>query len=381
MPCHPLTFWAPSSEIADYNAAKGYPARNFNYSDRSSHPTIDSDHSGFVQDEEEEALLEASEITVLTLNDHRCQPPQACLASCRSSFFYNNCGPLIRRIINYPFTFIFKMGLSVSVFVFFWLSMNFGGALATSMLPRVVQNTTNLPLPDILQDYLGPYDSLPYCGHGKKGDWWFPGGNQALILNLLFTLVEGFYGNHGHVHVQRALHMSCFLFLFRTTVVGLTGMNNINTKPFCMHVQNTPMTYKEAFQYVLTSGWPFHACGDFIYSGHTALITVWTINIWWQKGIIWRRWYLKLWVLVQGVWGVFLLIACRSHYTVDVALAVYFAFFVSEMYYVRALGLYQGDSWLGKCIMKLEYWGEDWENVEKIHQQNTKMVERKSKSF
>ena len=188
---------------------------------------------------------------------------------------------------------------------------------------------------------------------------------MALTLNLFLTLVETFAGQHGHVHFQRAIHMSAMVFLCRLTVVGLTGLNQPNGGDRCLPIQDQVWTYKESLKYVF-SNFPHKSCGDLIYSGHTALIVIWALNMDWQNGIVRKRWYLRLLVWVQASFGVSVLVICRSHYTVDVALGAYFAYFISEFYYLRALNVYQGDSMFGRFIQRLEYWGADWEKAGKL---------------
>ena len=111
------------------------------------------------------------------------------------------------------------------------------------------------------------------------------------------------------------------------------------------------MTYVEALKYVFQQS-PHRSCGDLIFSGHTALLTLWIINMNLQNGFVAKRLWLKILVFAQNAWGILLLVICGSHYTVDVALGLYFAFFVSEFYFVRSLNIYNGGSWLGRLIQR-----------------------------
>jgi hypothetical protein len=286
--------------------------------------------------------------------DYACTSPLG-------KFLYYTCGRLIRRAIHNPLLFASKMALSGVIFFGCWYTMHFGGAIATWKFPRMTQHEYAEPLPDLVMDWFGPPADLPYCGH--RDDWWFPGADMALALNLFMTLLEAFAGNHGHIHFQRAVHMSALVFLCRTTVVGLTGLNQPNER--CLVIQDEHMTYAEAMKYVFST-FPHRSCGDLIYSGHTALLVIWMINMRWQNGIVHNRWYLTLWCWLQSGWGISLLIVCRSHYTVDVALGFYFAFFVSQFYMVRALNIFEGGSFMGRLIQRLEHWGEDWEKAGRL---------------
>jgi hypothetical protein len=99
-------------------------------------------------------------------------------------------------------------------------------------------------------------------------------------------------------------------------------MNNPNSR--CRPLQSQEMTYWEALVFVF-SKFPHRSCGDLIFSGHTALILLWFINMEWENGTVRNTWYLRLTAFLFSVWGIFKLIICRSHYTVDVALGFYFA--------------------------------------------------------
>ena len=87
-------------------------------------------------------------------------------------------------------------------------------------------------LPDLIMDWAGNPDTLEVCQHSRAtggfGGFGMPGADMALLLNLICTLIETFAGQHGHVHFQRTLHMSAMIFLCRTTVVGLTGLNQVS---------------------------------------------------------------------------------------------------------------------------------------------------------
>ena len=84
------------------------------------------------------------------------------------------------------------------------------------------------------------------------------------------------------------------------------------------------MSYYDALSFVLGK-FPHKSCGDLIFSGHTALITIWAMNIEWQNGFVRNTWWIRATCWIFSLWGVFKLIACRSHYTVDVVLGLYFA--------------------------------------------------------
>ena len=64
-----------------------------------------------------------------------------------------------------------------------------------------------------------------------------------------------------------------------------------------------------------------------------------------------------MWLMT--IYSIVHLVACRKHYTVDVILGSYFAYFVSGWYHVRALNRSEGDTLFGRIIRRLEDWSED----------------------
>ena len=153
----------------------------------------------------------------------------------------------------------------------------------------------------------------------------------------------------GRLILQQLLHLNSLLFLARSTVVWLTGLPQPNPK--CVKVQHDKVTYAQAYAYVMGRGFPPRACGDLIFSGHVGCILISMI-------VLYKHGYLRS-RLVRAVayaWatiGILSTISCRSHYTVDVVLAFYFSFGISDFYYARSYGLIPGGA-LGRWIRFLE---------------------------
>jgi hypothetical protein len=109
-------------------------------------------------------------------------------------------------------------------------------------------------------------------------------------------------------------------------------------------------------------GFPPHACGDLIYSGHVGCTLI-------CMAVLHRHGFLKrksvavlLWVV--AVIGIYFTISCRSHYSVDVVLAFYFGYFLPEWYFNRSDGRVKGR--ISKWIRRLEVRPSDHKRFDSV---------------
>jgi hypothetical protein len=103
--------------------------------------------------------------------------------------------------------------------------------------------------------------------------------------------------------------------------VGVTNLPNPNYHPDCIAAQKEEFTFLEALKKVCGSGFPPHACGDLIYSGHTActFMAMYIFHktaVFQNKAVCAFMWFWALAAIIS-------IFGCRSHYTVDVVLGLY----------------------------------------------------------
>jgi len=242
----------------------------------------------------------------------------------------------------------FKVTLSFVLWFITYMIMGvFGGSVAFLHFER-----TSKDVPDPLPDF--GYDVIPY---------WCPiliphysdGNIQTIVLFLLYTLILSgiilrwkprchpvsgtiICGGDGRLILQHMCHLNCLVFLTRTTVVGLTGLPQPN--PRCVDKQNFPVTFLDAITFVMGRGFPPHACGDLIYSGHVGCTLV-CMAVLHRHGFLRNRLQIIL-VWILAAIGIYFTISCRSHYSVDVVLAFYFGYFLPEWYFNRSDGRVRG---------------------------------------
>ncbi|KAL3815932.1 hypothetical protein ACHAXA_008306 [Cyclostephanos tholiformis] len=245
----------------------------------------------------------------------------------------------------------------------------FGGSVAYMHFER-----SDMTIPDPLPDF--GYDVIPY---------WCPsiphfrhhGNVQSVVLFILYAIIisgivvrwepryhpkSGFveWGGDGRLILQHLFHLNSLVFITRTSTVGLTGLPQPN--PRCVDQQHLPATFGNALMFVMGRGFPPHACGDLIYSGHVGCTLI-CMAVLHRHGFLKRKSAAVL-VWVVAVIGIYFTISCRSHYSVDVVLAFYFGYFLPEWYYNRSDGRVKG--LISKWIRRLEVRPNDFMRLNRV---------------
>ena len=183
----------------------------------------------------------------------------------------------------------------------------------------------------------------------------------VFYVYMLLWVARNWRSGRGEVMLIRFFLMNSLVFVTRTSVVGLTSLPQPNFAKHCSEAQIVSLTYWEALWEVCRN-FPPKACGDLIYSGHvacafTSLFIFDSLQAYPQNPPGWDlpQYSSRLIFYVLGFIAVFSCLLCRSHYTVDVVLGLYFAYFLSDFYLQRAEGVVVGGC-LGEVIRLLEGW-------------------------
>jgi len=227
----------------------------------------------------------------------------------------------------------------------------FGGAVAYSRFPRFTGYVNPQALSDIGYDiipYFCPMIHPPFSFGVMVHDE----NPQSLILLILYIIVLAGVvrrrSEDGRMILQDLLHLNSLIFLTRMTTVGVTSLPQPN--PRCVDDQQINITYLQSIIKVVGGSFPPRACGDLIFSGHVSCIliccAVMHYHNYFGSALKPEKKYSRI-LYMSIVWtlafaGIFAVITCRSHYTVDAILAFYFSYFLSEFYFVRAEGKISG---------------------------------------
>jgi len=216
--------------------------------------------------------------------------------------------PIIKGAINLckPKTYI-AMRLSKTVLFLFVsiYAMSFMDAIAWYRMPEYENEK-------ILKD-IG-FQIIPYnCPKS-------PNNIQTLIIkyNLLINLVLCLFKNDGMFKIQRFMHMTSCTLILRGITISLTSYPTPN--PVCNEVTKD-FWGETGYVYVAMSSLPTRACGDLMFSGHTAILTIlflfeYNYDIWPNINAI------KIIQVAKTLIGYYSIISCRSHYTSDVIVGI-----------------------------------------------------------
>jgi len=157
---------------------------------------------------------------------------------------------------------------------------------------------------------------------------------------------------NGRLVLQRFFLLNSLMFLTRTTTVGVTSLPQPNFTAKCLNAQSHSSTFLESLHIVVGTTFPPKACGDLIYSGH-ASCAIMAHLVLERTGSFFRKKWLRNTSLALIAMAVVSIFMCRSHYTVDVVLAVYFSFALTEFYHLWAEGVLDGGQ-IGRFIRWME---------------------------
>jgi hypothetical protein len=205
--------------------------------------------------------------------------------------------------------------------------MSFMDAIAWYRMPRY-EEETNAILPDI------GYAVIPYNCPLES-----PENIQTYILktSIIFNVLCAMCSKNGLFVIQRCIHLISIVFILKGTIECLTSYPNPN--PVCSSLLKDKQPLFGILEHVMTTI-PTHSCGNLMFSGHASSLTLLFLvegkyNIIKNANTRWFR-TLLLVRIIKTLIGYYSIIACRSHYTSDVAIGIIvssFIFIVSETHF------------------------------------------------
>lgn len=199
----------------------------------------------------------------------------------------------------------------------------FGDAIAWYRMPK----DTTLPRyvgtsPMALAD-LG-FELIPfYCPLES------PNNLQSIIIFIFvaYFVIRLIFHKDGVFIAQRYWHLIGSVYLLRWATVFWTSLPNPD--PACWDTENTEISLFEAIKNTMDS-FPPDACGNLIFSGHASvnhinfMLALKFNDIFFHKSLLFIP-------FVMSMIGHYSIIACRTHYTVDVVLGIMISWMVVEL--------------------------------------------------
>jgi hypothetical protein len=208
----------------------------------------------------------------------------------------------------------------------------FGDAVAWYRMPKYnsVEEAEMYVMKDLGFELI-PYSCPRKGGHNVQ--------TYIIIASIGFTALRCMCIRNGLAIIQRLLHVSCAMLLLRTLTLNMTALPNPN--PLCVDESMTPVSYfgSEGTVMQILGSFPSKTCGNLMFSGHTMFLTIFMLFET-MHGLVPRK--LTFLSVAKTIVGYRSTIACRSHYTIDVVLAImitHMVFFLHKAYFPKRLEL------------------------------------------
>ncbi|KAL8558413.1 hypothetical protein ACOMHN_064760 [Nucella lapillus] len=180
---------------------------------------------------------------------------------------------------------------------------------------RVPDMQTHPPLPDIF------LDNMPHV------PWAFEASELVgLVLNCIWIGVLVFH-KHRFILMRRMFSLMGTIFLLRCVTMLITSLSVPGRHLHCVSKRYGDMWLwlERAFDIWQGFGMTMQgvkSCGDYMFSGHTTVITLLNFFITeYTPAVDWYFLHVACWVL--NIFGVFFILAAHEHYSIDVFIAFY----------------------------------------------------------
>jgi hypothetical protein len=241
--------------------------------------------------------------------------------------------PILKKLKNGTYTYKHitkQVSKTIIILLLSSYIMSFMDAVAWYRMPRYEKNE-QIILPDI------GHEIIPFNCPLES-----PQNLQTYILecSLISNILLALLSENGLFVLQRYGHVTSIVYLLRGVVVSLTSYPNPN--PVCSSLIKNRHTLfgKDSIMRHVFSTFPTHSCGNLMFSGHAASLTLLFLIEGKYDGIKnMNTKFIRLFLLIRIVKtmiGFYSIIACRSHYTSDVIMGIMvstFVFIISETHF------------------------------------------------
>jgi len=180
------------------------------------------------------------------------------------------------------------------------------------------------PLPDFV------LDNIRYTPWGAEA------GEICLFMLLFMWIALLAVHKQRFIIMQRGFVLTGSLYLLRCLLILVTSIPVPDANKECDVFPESDVWNKmyRAFQVYTRMGMKvmgMRTCGDYIFSGHTLMLTLFNLFICEYTPKSKRYIHVLSWSL--NILGMFSILTCRGHYTIDVVLAFYLAVQIFTFYH------------------------------------------------
>jgi len=201
-----------------------------------------------------------------------------------------------------------KTLLAAVFLVFGWVATTASLALTHERVPDID------PLPDIVLDNV------------QYQQWGLDASEILIMVSTITAVLVVLLHAHRWIILRRIWLLLGLLYYYRAITMYVTVLPKADTTYTCVPKQNTTTAYviaERVLKIISGGGLSINGkhvyCGDYIFSGHTMVLTMGYYAI---REYSPRRFFLLHWLsLCTSVAGVILLLLARGHYSIDVVIA------------------------------------------------------------
>ncbi|XP_049951092.1 phosphatidylcholine:ceramide cholinephosphotransferase 2-like isoform X1 [Schistocerca serialis cubense] len=214
---------------------------------------------------------------------------------------------------------------------FLMLVVNFIITTATLALvhERVPDRDKYGPLPDIFLDNV------------KAADWALDVSEILIMISTNTAFIVLIFHKHRYIVMRRVFMILSLLYLLRSITMFVTVLPVASTTYYCSPKANATNGYivaQRVWQLISGFGLSINGkhtyCGDYIYSGHTVILTMSYLIIAEYSP---KRCFPVHWISwIVSVVGVIMVLVAHGHYAVDVIIAYYVTTTLFWMYHTLA---------------------------------------------
>ncbi|OWF44473.1 Sphingomyelin synthase-related protein 1 [Mizuhopecten yessoensis] len=189
---------------------------------------------------------------------------------------------------------------------------------------RLPDRDKHPPLPDLVLDNL-PYK--PWAAHAAE---------ICLATEVLLWVAVASIHKQGLQIAHRTFLIAGTMYWLRSACILVTSMPvpDVHKKCYPFPEADVWDKLKRAFQFYSRFGLQLtgaRTCGDYIFSGHTTILTV--LNLFINEYAPRSRCFIRGITWGLNISGMVFILLCRGHYTIDVILAFYISYQVFTTYH------------------------------------------------
>ncbi|OWF44472.1 Sphingomyelin synthase-related protein 1 [Mizuhopecten yessoensis] len=189
---------------------------------------------------------------------------------------------------------------------------------------RLPDRKKHPPLPDLILDHL-PY--VPWAGQASE---------YCLALEMVIWIGMVSFHKQRLQIIHRLCLIAGTLYWLRCACILVTSLPvpDVNKKCFPFPKADTWNKLQRAFDLYSRFGLKVvgaQTCGDYIFSGHTTLLTV--LNLFVNEYAPRSRCFVRGITWSLNTSGMVFILLCRGHYTIDVLLAFYISYQIFTSYH------------------------------------------------